>query len=347
MSMKKQLKILNLIDIPWYSGISDYAFSQSSTLRENGHIIYFGCDRESESYKKAAKEGYKTVEITDRKKIITPALIFKLAKFIKDERIDIINAHTGRTQTLSYIVSRFKKVRIIRTKADAKDIKTSFIYKKLDLIICGSRYIANFYLRKGIDKTKVIYKSIIPPAYCEISSKEPFIIGITARLDSVKGHIYFIKSAIEILNRNFNCAFYIAGKEANLKWKELSNEIPEVYRNKFIYFGHLENIFEFMKKCHIGVITSIDSEAVSRVALEWMASARLVISTETGSLGEFIDNRFLVKPKDIHALSQKIIENLDFEKIHSEGIRNLEKIKREISYEKFKEETLNSFERVR
>ena len=344
--MKKQLKILNLIDIPWYSGLSDYAFAQSSVLKENGHIIYFGCDKKSESYKKAIKEGYKTIEITDRKKIITPSLIFKLVKFIRDENIDIINAHTGRTQTLAYILSKFKNIKIIRTKADAKDIKYSFTYQKVSLIICGSKYIENFYKNKGIKKTIVIYKSINPPLPFEIEEKEPFIIGIAGRLDPVKGHIYFIKAGIKILQKGYNCIFYIAGKEANIKWKDLLNEIPEKFRKNFVYFGHTNDIFEFMKKCHIGVISSINSEAVSRVAIEWMALKRAVISTNVGSLPELIDKNFLVNPKNEDELYIKIAENLDFKKIKEIGEKNFEKIRKDFSFEKFRDETLKVFENL-
>jgi glycosyltransferase involved in cell wall biosynthesis len=346
MSMKKQLKILNLIDIPWYSGLSDYAFAQSFILKENGHTIYFGCDIESESYKKAIKEGYKTIEITDRKKIITPSLIFKLVKFIRDENIDIINAHTGRSQTLSYILSKFKNIKIIRTKADAKDIKYSFTYKKVSLIICGSKYIENFYKNRGIKKTIVIYKSINPPLPLEIEEKEPFIIGIAGRLDPVKGHIYFINAAIKILQKGYNCLFYIAGKEENIKWKDLLNEIPEKFRKNFVYFGYTNDIFEFMKKCHIGVISSINSEAVSRVAIEWMASKRAVISTNVGALPELIDKNFLVNPKNEDELYIKIAENLDFKKIKEIGEKNFEKIRKDFSFEKFRDETLKVFENL-
>ena len=344
--MKKQLKILNLIDIPWYSGLTDYAFLQCSVLRDNGHIIYIGCDRESESYKKAIKEGYKVIEITDRKKIITPSLIFNLAKFIKNEEIDIINAHTGRTQTIAYLLSKFKNIRIIRTKSDAKDIKHSFTYKKVDFIICGSRHIENFYKNKGITKTKVIYKSINPPIIQEIEEKEPFTIGIVGRLDPVKGHIYFIKAGIKILENGYNCIFYIAGKEANITWKSLLKEIPDKFKDRFKYLNYIEDIFKLMEKTHIGIIASINSEAVSRVAIEWMAAKRLVISTNIGSLPEFIEKEFLVNPKNEDQLANKIIENLNFDKIKNQGYKNLEKIKNKISFENFKKETLDIFENL-
>lgn len=344
--MKKQLKILNLIDIPWYSALTDYAFAQAKVLSEKGHKIYFGSDRNSLLWQKANEDGYQTIEITDRKKIITPFLIHKLIKFIKKENIDIINAHTGRTQTLAYIISHvIPKIKIIRMKSDAKKIKKSFTYSKISGIICGSKYLLNMYSNFKIKK-EVIYKSINPPEYIPPSKDKPYKIGILGRLDPVKGHIYFIKSGIMLLENNYDCNFLIAGKEANLKWEQLKKLIPLKYQNKFFYLGNVNNIFKFIKNCHIGVISSVSSEAVSRAAVEWMACGRLLITTDVGSLPEYVDKKFTVKPENEHELYKKIRENLSFDNIISEGLKNLEKIKKEFSFENFRNKTLDFFENV-
>ncbi|MBP7796572.1 MAG: glycosyltransferase family 4 protein [Elusimicrobiales bacterium] len=345
--MKRQLKILNIIDIPWYSGLSDYAFAQSDILEKAGHIIYFACPKNSLSEKLAKEKGYKTINIQDRKKILNPFIIIKLINFIRKEGIDILNAHTGKTQSIAYIISFFcHNIKIIRTKADTKKATKSFTYSRINLIICGSKYIKDMFSNINNKKSVVIYKSIILPEYKPIVKEKPFKIGILGRLDPVKGHIYFIKAAVDILSKGYNCNFFISGKEANIKWNELLELIPDNFKYAFTYSGYVDDVYKFISDCHIGVISSISSEAVSRVAIEWMSSGRLVISSNVGCLGEFVSDEYIVPRMDSYALSKKIIEKLDFNIIEKAGLENLQRIKNNFSYEKFYKETLSVFEEL-
>ncbi len=344
--MKKSLRIANLIDIPWFSGLTDYALNQADVLKEVGHTVFFLASKESKAFEIAKQKGYKIFSISDRKKILNPFEIFKIIKFIKNEKIDILNAHTGRMQTLSYIISLFEKnLKLVRTKSDAKEIKKSFTYSKISAIITGSKYIEKMFKEKNISiKIKTIYKSIPIENIYTIDKNLPFKIGIVGRLDPVKGHIWFVKSAIEILNRGFDCKFLISGIESRIKWTQLSSEIPLKYKDRFEYRGFSKNIDDFMRECHLGVITSTHSEAVSRAAVEWMKNARALISTEVGSLPEFVDKNFLTRPNEYKELSEKIISILDFEQLEKIGIENFNKIKNNFSYEKFKRETIDIFE---
>ncbi|MEF3279977.1 MAG: glycosyltransferase family 4 protein [Elusimicrobiota bacterium] len=347
--MKRQLKILNLIDIPWHSGLCDYAIKQSEALEKAGNIIYFAAPFKSNAYFLANSKKYKTFLISDRKKILNPVEIYKLCKFIKKEKIDILNAHTGRMQTLSYLISLLcKDIKIIRTKSDARKIKKSFTYSKIKAIICGSEYIKKMYLNAGFKK--IMLKTIYAPPPDQILKpfelKLPFKIGIVGRLDPVKGHINFISAALKVLKKNNNILFYISGKEANIKWKDIEKLIPQNFRSYFKYFGFVKNVFDLMGECHLGIISSISSEAVSRVALEWMNMARAVISSNVGSLPEFIDKDYLYPANNVDALASKIIENLDFEKLMKIGEKNKAKVDLKFSIDNFEKETNEIFQNI-
>ena len=59
----------------------------------------------------------------------------------------------------------------------------------------------------------------------------------------------------------------------------------------------------------MGVISSVGSEAVSRVALEWMAAGRPVVATRVGCLPEIVkdgQSGLLVDPRNASALAQAI-----------------------------------------
>src|SRR5205814_6336318 len=78
---------------------------------------------------------------------------------------------------------------------------------------------------------------------------------------------------------------------------------------KVDFLGYQKYIPDVMSACTLGVIPSIGSEAVSRVALEWMASGRPVIATKVGCLPEIVQEGqtgYLVEPRNAPALARAL-----------------------------------------
>ncbi len=343
--MKKRLKILNLIDIPWASAAADYAMTQSAVMAQKGHIIYFGASKESFSFKAAQKAGYGLFNFPDRKKTLSPVDIFSLVSFCKKEGIDIINSHTGRAMSAAAAAKVFMpKIKTVRTKSDAKTPSVNLISKSVSLIICGSKHIENMYRQKSSKlPLKTIYKgcgeirlAVLPPA-------PPFKAGLLGRLDPVKGHSIMIKAAISLLEKGKDCVFFFAGNEANIKWKELEEIIPSKFKSKFIYLGKTENPGSFIESCHIGVIPSLSSEAVSRAALEWISAGRPLVCSTAGSLGEYVPENFLFKPGKYLDLASKLEKLLDKNELEKAAKENFKTASELFSIERFAIETEKAF----
>src|SRR3989339_1956575 len=152
------MKILNIIDIPWNSGITNYAVESSKELLQNGHKIFFAVVKNSLPLQIAKENGFKTVEICTRKNPFILGSVLRLKKLIEKEGIDIINAHTGKAHFLAYLISLLskRKFAIIRTKSDALYPKKSFLYKKTAKIIVASEFIKKRYLEVGLAPEKII-----------------------------------------------------------------------------------------------------------------------------------------------------------------------------------------------
>jgi glycosyltransferase involved in cell wall biosynthesis len=343
--MKKRLKILNLIDIPWSSAVADYALAQCEVLSKKGHEIYFGASKESFSFKAAKEKGYKVMPFSDRKKILTPIDIFSLVSFCKKEKIDIINAHTGRALTAAAAAKVFCPfLKTVRIKADAKTPSVNLISKSVSLIICGSKHIEKMYSQKAPNlPLKTIYKGEKEIKQSPLPISPPFKIGLLGRLDPVKGHSVLIKAGIYILEKGKDCLFYFAGKEENIQWKKLEDLIPSKFKSKFSYLGKTENPRSFIESCHIGVIPSLSSEAVSRAALEWISAGRPLICSNTGSLGEYVSEKFLFRPGDYEELSSKLEELLSKNEIEKTALENFNKATNLFSFEKFSQDTEKAF----
>ena len=140
--------------------------------------------------------------------------------------------------------------------------------------------------------------------------KDIILIGIVGRLDQVKGHRFFIEAARKVSVKNPNVKFLIVGDEKNIKIKDLEQIAENLgIKNKIIFTGFCTNVSDMMNLCDIGVVASIGSEAISRVAMEWMSVGKPVVGTKVGSIPEIIEEEitgFLVPPGDSNLMAQKI-----------------------------------------
>ena len=343
------MRILNLIDIPWNSGLASYAFDQARALKAAGHAVYFACPDGSAAREFAGREGFVYFPLPDRKEPFLRLPFLKLKKILAVERIDIISAHTGKTQTLAFLLSFFsaKKTAVIRTKADARPPSKNFSFMKVSKIIAASDFIRKGYLKLGFAPEKIerIYQGIHLPAVTAKKQGPPYRIGILGRLDPVKGHADFLRAAALLRKKRDDLEFMIAGYESGIKYPQLRAFAHDLgLTGKVSFLGRVAKPAAFMAGCDIGVIASAGSEAVSRAALEWLAASRPVIATAVGSLGEFIEPEFLVPPSNPEALAEKIEDILKVpHALQSTGALNRQKAENMFSFERFAKATERIF----
>jgi glycosyltransferase involved in cell wall biosynthesis len=170
----------------------------------------------------------------------------------------------------------------------------------------------------GIREDKIFF---LPPfvdikKYQKTSVPEKFRIAIVGRLDEVKGHKILIEATAVLKKKISNIEVIVAGREEGIKWRDLKAYAEELGVEKNIkYYGFMDDqsVVKLMQSSSIGVISSTGSEAVSRVALEWMAAYRPVVAANVGCLGEIVrdgENGFLVPPGDPEKLAEKLLEIL-------------------------------------
>lgn len=343
--MKQPLKILSAIDIPWNSGLAAYAFDQARSLRAAGHTVYFACPQGSAAMALAAAGGFRTFAIPGRKDHLRlPGAVLRLRAFSRTEGMDVVCAHTGRTQTIACLLGR----PVIRVKADAKLPSAGLIYSRVTKVIAASTYIKGLYLKAGLDgrRITVLRPGIEPRRSAKHTPGPAPKIGILGRLDPVKGHACFLKAAAELKKRGINAEFHIAGHEANIKYSTLKRTAAQLgIAGSVIFRGAVEDVFSFMESCDIGVIASLGSEAFSRAALEWLSTGRPLVATTAGSLPEFLPARHLFPPGDHAALAGRLADLLsDPRKMAAAGEENLARAVRNYSTDAFAAATCALFE---
>lgn len=310
------MKILHLVDEPWDSGIVAYVLQIATLLKSDGHETILGVRSGKTPEKLARSAGLTTVAINS---------LGGLVRFLSRQKVDVINAHTGRTHSWS-VLARLgcaipaRKLPIVRTRGDARPLKTHllvcYVYRKTAGVIAASQHVREQYdLEFPFLKERIhtIYPSVEPDK--DIAPLPGETIGILGRLDPVKGHAIFLEAAATLLKVRPDVTFLIAGREANLSYQLLQNQVDQLGITKAVQFlGFQPSARDFMRRCTIGVIASIGSEEVSRACLEWMAVGRPVVGTLVGCLPELIEpdeTGYLVPPNDSEMMKQALLKLLE------------------------------------
>jgi glycosyltransferase involved in cell wall biosynthesis len=142
-----------------------------------------------------------------------------------------------------------------------------------------------------------------------IPPKASFILTV-ARLENVKGHIYFLKAAANLVKEGFDGYFICVGK-GKLKETLESKARALGIESRVKFTGFRYDMLEIMKSCDLFVLPSL-WEGQGVVLLEAMAFKKPVIACRVGGVTDVVtedETGILVPPADPAAL-EKAIKNL-------------------------------------
>lgn len=327
------MKILHLIDVPWWSGLSAYAFDCMTAHINSGHEVWVACAKNSLPYRKALEMHLQVIPIHGREGYNSPFNFFSIGIAVSQKKPDCILAHTGSTHSIAWWWGKKKRIPVIRTYTLSRPHQAHFLKQKIFFqswrIVTASEKLKEECLGKISFSLKDKIRTVYPPVQTLFHNKPLSIenivagrpssqkkrVGILARLDPVKGHSNLLKAA-KIVQETFpETEFHLAGSEENIKWHTLLAESKTLHLKNLFYHGFLarENLFNFLKSCSVGVIASLGSEEVSRTLLEWFSVGVPVVATFVGCIPEILKEReggFLVPPRSPEKMAQKIVELL-------------------------------------
>jgi glycosyltransferase involved in cell wall biosynthesis len=343
------MRVLQFIDVPWDSGLAHYALVLSQELKRKGHQVFISALPGQKPWLKARSLGLKTVPLA------TLRGLQPLRHFLKDHGIQVLNAHTGSTHSLAVASALGQPVAVVRTRSDARSVRSKvgsgFLYKHTHRVIAAADYIRESYLnalKLPGRKVVTVYQGISLNEFSVTPFPTKPTVGIVARLDPVKGHRYLLE-AIELLRNIYpQLKVKVVGQDENIKQRELLQMAGRLdIETRVEFLGYQSSIPKIMSECTIGVIASIGSEAVSRVALEWMAAGRPVVGTRVGCLPEIVkesETGHLVDPKDAPALARALGALLHYpEQIEKMGAAARQRVEEQFALSDFANQTLDVY----
>jgi len=250
--------------------------------------------------------------------------LFKLARLIRNEKIEVVIPTKRKDYVLAGIAGRLTGTPVIVRLGADRRLRwpwQRFMYAALpEALIVNAEKIRETLLRTGWfrkARIKVIYNGLdteeIDRLKYEPADKPyPFTIGALGRITRNKGFDYLIRSFALFIssNPNADAGLVIMGEGADQpEFETLASKLGIADRVRFT--GFIANPYPMLRQCDIFAMTSTN-EGLSNALLEAMYLGCAPVSTFAGGVREVIDeesNGFLVDYGNEERLAS-IIERL-------------------------------------
>ncbi|MGA0189340.1 MAG: glycosyltransferase family 4 protein [bacterium] len=302
----------------------------------------------------------------------------RLQSLIEEQQIQIVNAHRSEGFPLLVLLrQRLKSFALIRTRGTTRPLRDHWLNRKLhedwiESVIVPAQVIAS-QLRQVLnlpsERLQVIYYPVNPSSIDSQGESEAQqsrlecldrlgiprhcrVIGIVGRIRPVKGQRILLKSFATLRKRFPGIVLLMLYRDTNeteAEWQGLLQDLVESNLQQSVYlYGYREDVLEIMRHTDIGVVSSVDSEVICRVAVEFFSVGTPVVAFPTGALPEIIQDGVtgrIAKDKSAEALA----EILEWMLESPERIAEFGKNARQQSLERFDpnkllEQTLSVYE---
>ena len=302
----------------------------------------------------------------------------RLQSLIEEQQIQIVNAHRSEGFPLLVLLRQWlKSFALIRTRGTTRPLRDHWLNRKLhedwiESVIVPAQVIAS-QLRQVLnlpsERLQVIYYPVNPSSIDSQGESEAQqsrlecldrlgiprhcrVIGIVGRIRPVKGQRILLKSFATLRKRFPNIVLLMLYRDTNeteAEWQGLLQDLVESNLQQSVYlYGYREDVLEIMRHTDIGVVSSVDSEVICRVAVEFFSVETPVVAFPTGALPEIIQDGVtgrIAKDKSAEALAEILEWMLESpERISEFGKNARQQSLERFDPNKFLEQTLSVYE---
>ena len=261
-----------------------------------------------------------------------PMAVRRLARFLRDEQIDILHTHLFFAGIIGVLAKRLHKettVALMRHHTGVVRMLGSRLHiaadrwmaEKAGHVLTVSKAAKRYMIdvdkirRDGID---VVYLGFDFDKYSPNANerervrrelgfeKTDFVIGYVANFAPGKGHLQLIEAFADIAEEAPNAKLLFVGRG----WL---SEVDEAARRwsseKIIFAGWRDDVTACMNAMDVFVQPSL-SEAFSQVLIEAMGCGLPVVATDVGGANEVIENRAngaLIEANDSSAIAREVL----------------------------------------
>jgi glycosyltransferase involved in cell wall biosynthesis len=371
--VEKKIRSLQLISVRWWNATAYYGVILAKILNRNNYFSMICGQKNSPPIIQAKYFSIPlkdTVDMESKNPFMLLRSFIKIKNIIHDYKLGILNAHRPEDHFFGALLRRKNYLPLIRTIGDVREPKINPVNKWLHLYLTDFFIFSSFANQRRYqnvwpipnEKCAVIYAPVDTNYFkprntlTEIRKKlgisiDKIVFGLVARLSPVKDHITFLKSAALILKKYGNAEFIVSGKAVEITHKDLVEKSRELGIKQNIHIlDEMTDVRDIIDSIDIGVVCSKGSEAICRIAAEFLAMSKPIILTQINVLPEMITNGiegFLVPPESPSQLANKMELFLVNSKLQNKmGVNARLTAEIKFSQNKMLEDTLNVYKNL-
>jgi L-malate glycosyltransferase len=254
---------------------------------------------------------------------------FKLSRFIRENKIEIVHAHVARDYAIASLAVRMSKnAKLFLTRHVLFPIKSAFLLKNLTKIIAVSSAVET-ELRKSFPNEKIaaIPNGIEIEHFANADKQRlrkefrfehniPFdanLVATVGELKPLKGQEDFVIASQIVAEKFPETYFLIVGKDNSFdqKFRIKLKRLAKVFglENRFLWLNWVEDTATLLHASDVFVSAS-HSESFGLAILEAMASEVCVVATATEGAKELLGEENLIPIENPTKLAEAICEIL-------------------------------------
>jgi glycosyltransferase involved in cell wall biosynthesis len=315
--MKKKIRVLHTEWSDGWGGQEIRIINEMIALREQGVEVFLACTNHAQIKQKAVDNDIKVFTLPFRGNADFKTL-FGIKKIIQENKIDIVNTHSGKDTWVGGLAAKLAGAKFIRTRHLSNPIKSSrsnFINELADYIFTTGETVRSDMINNNRIKPERI-QSIPTGIDADIYDSNNFnrqtcrelfqfkddqiVIGIIAVLRQFKRHDRFLDMVRNVIDNNpeKNIHFVMAGDGPQRE--KLSNMINDLgLQGHVSMLGHVSNVPELLQALDVFVLTSDSGEGVPQSVMQALLMNTAVVSTSAGSTKDLHhDKNFILIDKD-------------------------------------------------
>jgi glycosyltransferase involved in cell wall biosynthesis len=367
--MMQTLNILHTISVRWWNACAYYAIIISKGLKNLNHNVKLYSDKNSPPYNQSIENNLNTeaFNFASLQPFNFLRNYFAIKSMIKKENIQIVNCHRPEDHLVMGIICKKLGIPLVRTIGDIRPPAENFFNKWLhlkatDYFIFTSesnrtRFVSAWpeimekseIILGGLDLElfKPIEKSTKLLDQLKIESNTK-IVGFVGRLSKTKDLPTFVRTAAMVKDALPETKFLISGKEFSVSRDEIKKMADSLnLTNSFLFLDRHDPVQEVISIIDIGIISSNDSEAISRIGMEYLSLGKPVVATDVNVLPEIIENGvngFITNTEDPHAIAEAVIKLLTDEDLYKTiSKNNIETSRTKFDYLKEAQKTISVY----
>ncbi|QKF91696.1 glycosyltransferase [Campylobacter sp. CCUG 57310] len=345
--MYKKFKILHTEWSDGWGGQEIRIINESLALKEKyGVEIFIACRSHAKISQKAKQAGLQVAHF-DFNSSYDIKTIFQLIKFIKNNKIDILNSHSGKDSWVGGLAAKIAGIKFIRTRHLSNKINSSrlnFINSLADFIITTGESVKEAMIKENrIDKDQILSiptgideKKFDATIYDKDECLQKFglekgkiYVGMLSVLRAFKRHDVFLQIALNLHDKFKDVVFVIAGDGP--KKDDIKAFIKEHHMDEYVkMIGHCDEPANFLHALDIFMLISDSGEGVPQSLMQALLMNKACIATDVGSIKDLYDgsNFSLVNfdKNEIEIALIKMLQNDEqrnkFEKNAREFVKN-------------------------